>query len=194
MNWQMFLLKVLKVSLSHQMWHLVLQVLLSSLMVLSFLFSIRITVVIAAIWWQFWTSSVHAFTQIKISKLFVLGTSTSMPELPSLLKKCTSLIDTFFLPGLILLSCCPPTFNTGWFVSFSAGCSFMQALSSVVSVALSTTAFCCLLIRKWQEVSLCRRSLAVCMPNILPPLSKHNLRNCQLHNVETEWRSPRLLE
>ena len=39
---------------------------------------------------QFWTSSVHAFTQTNIAKFSVLGTFTSMPEHPSVSKILTS--------------------------------------------------------------------------------------------------------
>ena len=50
-----------------------------------FWFSVRMTV-IAAIWRQFWTSSLRAITQINISRLSVLGTLTSLPEHPSMSK------------------------------------------------------------------------------------------------------------
>ena len=49
-------------------------------------FSVRMILPIAAIWRQFWTSSVHALNQVNISGLPVLGTLTSVPALPSSLK------------------------------------------------------------------------------------------------------------
>ena len=76
-------------------------------------FSVRMTVLIAAIWRQVWTSSVRAFAQINISGLLVLGTFTSTPALPSLLKICVSLIGLLLLPRLVLWSTRPPTTLVG---------------------------------------------------------------------------------
>ena len=70
-------------------------------------FSVRMTVLSAAIRRQFRTSSVHAFTQINISGSFVLDIFTSMPAHPSLLEICISLVGPILILGLTLRSNCP---------------------------------------------------------------------------------------
>ena len=161
-----------------------------------------------------------------------LALSHQCPRFLLCWKYSFSLIGPILLLGLILRSNCPPSTLVGLSTSpqgmlsnpalFRASLVWMKELPDlqdfcvICTLTESIKFFVCLfvhsfdnwhscwLIRLSQEVSLCRRSFAVCMPSILqkvmpllrgfPPLSEHSLRHFQLQKakVEAEWRSPRL--
>ena len=143
----------------------------------------------------------------------MLGTFTTMPKLPSLFKVYISLIGPILLQGLILRSNCPPPTLAGLPASppgtlstegIPRSSGFLRHLQFYTEQVLCLSfrslfrrlPFLFVGSKKGRKVSLCRRSFAFCTPNILkkvmlllrgfPPLSEHNLRNCQLHKVDTE--------
>ena len=85
-------------------------------------FSFRMTVAVATICRQFWTTSVRAFTHANIAGFSVLGTSTAKPEHPSVSKK----ICIFDWPNSASgtdSSGWTSTCGTCWSVNFSTRCA-----------------------------------------------------------------------